>query len=171
MTLIRGEIKQGSESVVNYALKLRKCFILASDLPVTTVCDRFVYGLRPELRGLCAYPVQGGFWQNLDDCITNAIAREQSLNLNPPARVAAPVQPRPKQKALAASGSQQRRAGNSQPSGSPRPTTAIRCNYCKQPGHIIADCKKRKAKEATKGKASKRGPESGAGGASKSQKV
>eukprot|EP00983_Pelagomonas_calceolata_P044194 1139199-Pelagomonas_calceolata.AAC.5 len=164
MTLIRGEIKQGSESVVNYALKVCKCFILAPDLPVTTVCDRFVHGLRPELRDLCAYPVQGGSWQNLDDCIANAIAREQSLNLSPPARVAAPIQPRPKQKALAASGSQQCRIGNSAPpSGSPHLPAAVRYNYCKQPEHLIADCQKRKAKEATKGKAPRRGPESGAG--------
>eukprot|EP00983_Pelagomonas_calceolata_P113219 1159962-Pelagomonas_calceolata.AAC.10 len=54
LALTRGEIhlKQGSESVVSYALKICKCLILASDLPATTVCHRFVHGLHPELRGL-----------------------------------------------------------------------------------------------------------------------
>eukprot|EP00983_Pelagomonas_calceolata_P069741 1150482-Pelagomonas_calceolata.AAC.1 len=122
------------------------CFVRASDFPVATVCDRFAYGLRPELRGLCAYPVQGGFWQNLDDCI----ARGQTLILTKSScTLAAPDQPGPKQEAW---------------------LLLVRSSAA-LPGHIIADCEKRKAKEATKGKAFKRGPESGAGGASKSQKV
>ena len=73
--------------------------------------------------------------------------RETPTSSTPTARVAA-VQPAPTSTPVTVAAAPQ--AGGGGGSGS---ASAPTCNYCKEPGHLIADCSKRKAKDEAREKA------------------
>jgi len=82
MKLTRGEFKQGkSQSVLEYATQFRSAVMAAShNLPGTVICDKFVSGLHHTVvKRECMYPINGGKWEDLQACITFAIACEKRI--------------------------------------------------------------------------------------------
>eukprot|EP00983_Pelagomonas_calceolata_P002907 96052-Pelagomonas_calceolata.AAC.1 len=79
MHLTRGEIRQGKQTVLEYALHIRIAASRATELPKDVLCDLFVRGLRSELQNACKRTEHGAIWDGLDACIQYAIGKEQLL--------------------------------------------------------------------------------------------
>ena len=79
MTLSRGTLRQGKQSVLEYVLQIRAPVAKAEALPATVLCDKFTQGLRPELSQACRRTDQGHIWTDLEKCISHAIGKEVTL--------------------------------------------------------------------------------------------
>lgn len=80
--LDRGRIHQNKgESVLDYGNRVRILHMRSgAQLPVTSVCDRFIDGLwSHNLRRDIALPFWGGQWTDLNQCIQHAVARAHVL--------------------------------------------------------------------------------------------
>jgi hypothetical protein len=52
--LLRGDIKHGSQTVLEYGMRMRVAVHQAVSMPGMAICELFIRGLRPELINVCA---------------------------------------------------------------------------------------------------------------------
>jgi len=77
--LLRGDIKQGSQTVLEYGMRMRVAVHQAVSMPGMAVCELFIRGLRPELINVCARTEAGLVWEDLNGCIAYANGKEHII--------------------------------------------------------------------------------------------
>lgn len=134
MALANGTLRQGKQSVLEYALHVRATVARAERLPPAVLCAKFTQGLRPELSQVCKRTDQGHIWTDLDKCISHAVGKEATLLPKPVHAAASAVAPsRPRQG--------NRFSGNKRPRQSSGPVSqGTGCFLCGSQDHWKADC-------------------------------
>ncbi len=175
LQITQDKVKQGKRSVVEYALEMRTHYLQAPDLPAFVVCDKFVQGLRGDLRYECAHPVHGGVWQNLDACVSYAVAREAAM-------AGTPSRPTPVSMSAASTAAavpskgRPRGPRSTQGAGAADNGQAGPCFNCGEYGHIKVNCTnapnpelvaQRSGRGGGRGGRGGRGPGFGRGGTSR----
>jgi len=138
MALTRGSLRQGKQSVLEYALHIRALVARAEWLPPSVPCDKFTQGLRPELSQACKRTDQGHIWTDLDKCISHAVGKEVTL-------LPKPVHAAASSAALSEPKRMNRFSGNKRPRqrlGSGPVSQGTGCFICGSQGHWKAECPK-----------------------------
>jgi len=131
LRITRDGVRQGKRGVVEYALEFRTLYMQAPFLPALVVCDKFVQGLRADLRSECGHPITGGVWLDFEQCITYATLRES-------VKRGVPAQPTPVSAGAAGTataGSKKGRGRGAMPSQGQDGKRL--CFQCGQPGHLV----------------------------------
>jgi hypothetical protein len=150
--LLRGDIKQGSQTVLEYGMRMRVAVHQAASMPGMAVCELFIRGLQPQLINVCARTEASLIWEDFNGCIAYANGKEHlipkpvhSVNFAQPMRQGAGQATRHHPYARTNDRAASSRFGHKS-RGSARGAFCgtqlqeARCHNCNELGHFKANC-------------------------------
>ena len=150
--LLRGDIKQGSQTVLEYGMRMRVAVHQAASMPGMAVCELFIRGLQPQLINVCARTEASLIWEDFNGCIAYANGKEHlipkpvhSVNFAQPMRQGAGQATRHHPYARTNDRAASSRFGHKSRGsarGAFRDTRSqeARCHNCGEFGHFEANC-------------------------------